>query len=59
MTARLASKTADKLQSVLEFLRTPRIKKALLTWDRIEDPQEGTVIVPILDVEFFDDPAAH
>ncbi len=48
---RCASKTTDKLVAVLDFLAKSEFKSALLTWDRIEDPEEGTVIVPILDIK--------
>lgn len=48
---RLCSKTTDKLMLVLDYLKTKKFKKALLTWDRIEDPDEGTVVVPILDLQ--------
>lgn len=57
MSARCASKTTDKLVAVCDLLRDlhdRRMKHALITWDRIEDPIEGTVVVPILDLEFFD-----
>ncbi len=52
MTPRICSKTTDKLLLVTDLLKTLPLKKALITWDRIEDPQEGTVVVPILELEF-------
>lgn len=51
MQSRCASKTTDKLALVLDFLSKQKFKYALLTWDRIEDPQEGTVVVPILELK--------
>lgn len=51
MKSRCASKTTDKLALVVELLTRMKFKKALVTWDRIEDPEEGTVIVPIISVE--------
>lgn len=47
---RLSSKTSDKLQLILDFLEKAKIKKFLLTWDRHEDPHEGLVLLPILEV---------
>jgi hypothetical protein len=52
MTPRLCSKTTDKLIVVGEILKALPLRKALVTWDRIEDPEEGTVVVPILQLEF-------
>jgi hypothetical protein len=52
MTPRLCSKTTDKLMVVGEILKALPLRKALVTWDRIEDPEEGTVIVPVLQLEF-------
>ena len=56
MTPRLCSKTTDRLMLIGSILKELPLKRALITWDRIEDPEEGTVVVPILDLTFKDEP---
>ena len=52
---RCASKITDRVVAALDFLSKQEFKKALLTWDRIEDeddPDEpGVIVVPILKLE--------
>ncbi len=48
---RVCSKTTDKLMLVIELLKGTEFKKCLVTWDRIDDPEEGAIVVPIITIE--------
>ncbi len=54
MQTRTSSKVTDRLMLVLEYLKTQKFKRAVVTWDRIDDPEAketGVIVVPILEIE--------